>query len=63
MLIGRKLAHRKLCTETDAPRYRMSCSLIGRLLLELIRPTGRCLMNVPQVMVFHYFTELSNTTT
>lgn len=37
--------------------------LLTWLLLELIRPTGRLFMNVPQVMVFHYFTESSDTTT
>lgn len=63
MLIGRTIAHRKRCTDTDAPWYSMSRSLIGRLLLELTRPAGQYCLNVPQVMVCHYFIEWSNTTT
>lgn len=57
----KKVRSQKVCT--DAPWYHMSCSLIGRLLLELIRPVGWCFMNVPQVMVIHYFNKPSNTAT
>lgn len=59
MLIGKELAYRKLCTDSDS----MSGSLIGRLLLEPTRPAGQCCLNVPQVIVCHNFIEWSNTST
>lgn len=55
---GRMLADRKFLT--DAPLHR-HVSLIHQLLLELIRPTGWCFMNVPHECGVFAFTESSNT--